>query len=93
MPTEDRVKLTITIPSGTVADLRCLLGDAAERPDEIARYFERTVARDVLRQTIRRIQERNRHLDPEEVQREADKAVREVRQEKLARLLAAENQA
>jgi hypothetical protein len=93
MPNENKVQLTITLNRETAASLRSLLGENVERPEQVSRYLERAVARDVLIQTVRQIQDRNRHLDSDEVEREVDKAVREVRQERRARVSAQDSQA
>jgi hypothetical protein len=90
MPTSNKVEFTVTVSSKTARNLRSILGKNAESPGEVSRYLERSVARDVLSQTIRKIQERNRHLDPDEVESEVNKAVREVRRERYAKLLATE---
>jgi len=91
MPTPNKVEFTVTVSNKTARNLRSILGENAESPGEVSRYLERAVARDILSQTIRQIQERNRHLDSDEVEREVNKAVREVRQERYTKLLATES--
>jgi hypothetical protein len=81
MQGEAKVCWTIFVSEDIDADLRSLLGAEAGSSEELSKYVERAVARAMFLDDLIDIHEENNHLDPDELDREIDAAVREVRRE------------
>ena len=59
--------------------LRSLLASRGARKGDLSRFVEAAVNREILRQTLQEIRERNAELDPEEVRKLVDEELAEVR--------------
>ena len=60
--------------------LRTLLATRGGKKGDLSRFVEEAVNREVLRETIRAIQERNADADPEELERLIEEEVSATRQ-------------
>lgn len=59
--------------------VRTFLAERGGRKGDLSRFVEQAAVREVMRETLRQIRERNAHLDPEEIQKLVDEEVAEVR--------------
>jgi Ribbon-helix-helix domain len=74
----------LKVSRDTDRDLRAFLAERGGRKGDLSRFVERAVRRQMFRETLREVWERNAHLDPDEVQRIVDEAVAEVRRARRA---------
>lgn len=65
----------LSIRDETDRDVRAFLGRHGYKKGDLSKFVEDAVRRDMLRRTIREIQEQNSDLTPEEAQALADEAV------------------
>jgi len=70
---------SLTVSRETDVALRTLLASRGGRKGDLSKFVEEAVNREVLRATLRDVRERNRHLDPDEVQKLVDEEFAEVR--------------
>lgn len=82
---EDAVRWNIKVSKETDLTLRAFLGAQGMKKGDLSKFIEEAVRWRVFHRTVRDIRTRNADVDPEEVQRVIDAAVREVRAERRAR--------
>ena len=78
----EQTRWNLVVSRNTDRAVRSLLAERGGRKGDLSKFVERAVNRAVLQETVREIRERNRHMDPEEIQRIIDEAVEEVRNER-----------
>lgn len=78
---ESSVRWTVKVSKETDRSLRSFLGARGMKKGDLSRFVEEAVRWRVLDQTVQAIRERNQDIPPEDLQREIDHAVREVRAE------------
>ena len=86
MSNEVRVCWNILVSKDMDDDLRSILGPEFGSPDALSAFVERAVAREILIRTMDEVHEQNRHVDPDQLKREIDEALREVREERRQEL-------
>jgi hypothetical protein len=86
MPDEAKVCWTIFVQKDMDDDLRSILGAEFDRPEALSEFVERAVAREILIRTINEVHQLNRDVDPDQLEREIDDALREVREERRQEL-------
>jgi len=70
---------SLEVSRGTDDALRELIATRGGGEEDFARFVEEAVNTAVFRETVREIHERNADIDPDEIQKEIDDAVAEVR--------------
>lgn len=75
----DLARWNLKVSRETDIALRTHLAQRGGKKGDLSRYVERVVALAMLRDTVNEIWERNRDLDPDEVQRIVDEELAEVR--------------
>jgi hypothetical protein len=74
-------RLTVTISSETDRALRSFLDERGGKRGDMSRFIERAVNNELMRATVREIQDQNAHLPVDELQAMIDAACDEVRAE------------
>jgi hypothetical protein len=74
-------RLTVTISRETEGALRALLAERGERRGDLSKFVERALNNELLRTTIRQIQDQNARLPGDSVQAMIDAACADVRAE------------
>lgn len=74
-------RLTVTISRETEGAIRTLLAEQGGKRGDLSRFIERALNNELLRVTIRQIQDQNAELPGESVQAMIDAACAEVRTE------------
>jgi hypothetical protein len=69
----------LVIPDETDRRVRSYLARTGGRKGDLSKFVDRAVRQAIFWETVDAIQERNKHLSPEEAQRIADAAVADVR--------------
>jgi len=82
---EQAVRWNIKVSKDTDLALRTFLGSQGARKGDLSKFIEEAVRWHVFHRKVQDIRERNADIDPDELQRIIDKAVREVRAERHAR--------
>ena len=77
----DDTRWTVKVSKETDVAVRSYLAEHGGKKGDLSKFIERAVQKEVLRATIRDIQDRNAHLPGEEVQQLIDDACAEVREE------------
>ena len=81
----EQTRWSLKVSRETDIALRSLLASRGGKKGDLSRFVEAAVNREVLRQTIREIHERNADLDPREVQELVDEELAEIRRAKWRR--------
>lgn len=76
---EDAVRWNIKVSKETDLALRTYLGSQGMKKGDLSKFIEDAVRWRVFHRTVRDIKTRNADVDPRELQRIVDEAVREVR--------------
>jgi hypothetical protein len=74
-------RLTVTISRETEGAIRTLLAERGGKRGDLSRFIERALNNELLRVTIREIQDQNAELPGESVQAMIDAACADVRKE------------
>lgn len=74
---------TVKVSKDTDISLRSYLAEHGAKKGDLSRFVERAVRKEVLRATIRDIQDRNAHIPGDQLQAEIDQACAEARAEVL----------
>jgi hypothetical protein len=75
----EMTRWSLKVSRETDIALRTLLATRGGKKGDLSRFVEEVVNREVLRETIRAIQERNADADPEELERLIDEEVSATR--------------
>lgn len=75
---------SLTVSQETDVALRTFLAERGGKKGDLSRFVEQAVNREVLRQMVREVRDRNAHLDPDEIRRLVDEEVAAVRRERYA---------
>ena len=75
----DQTRWSLKVSRETDIALRTLLATRGGRKGDLSRFVEQAVNREVLRETVRDIRERNAGLDPAEIDRMVEEELDEVR--------------
>ena len=75
----DQTRWSLKVSRETDIALRTLLATRGGRKGDLSRFVEQAVNREVLRETVRDIQERNAAADPAEIERLIDEELGAVR--------------
>jgi len=78
---EDTVRWNLKVSRETDLTLRTFLGAQGMKKGDLSKFIEEAVRWRVFHRTVQDIRSRNADVDPQEVQKIVDDAVREVRQE------------
>ena len=76
----EQTRWSLKVSRETDIALRTLLASRGGRKGDLSRFVEQAVNREVLRETVRDVRERNAAADPDEVERLVSEAVAEVRE-------------
>jgi hypothetical protein len=76
----EMTRWSLKVSRETDIALRTLLAIRGGKKGDLSRFVEEAVNREVLRETVRAIQERNADADPEELERLIDEEVGATRQ-------------
>ena len=79
---EQAVRWNIKVSKETDLSLRTFLGAQGMKKGDLSRFIEDAVRWRVFHRTVQDIKVRNANIDPDEVQRIVDEAVRDVRAER-----------
>ena len=82
---EEAVRWNIKVSKETDLTLRTYLGSQGMKKGALSKFIEEAVRRRVLQCTIQDIRARNADADPDEIQRNVDEAVSEVRAERRSK--------
>lgn len=77
----DLARWNLKVSRETDIALRTHLASRGGKKGDMSRFVEQAVAKTMLRQTVNEIRERNKDIDPDEIQRLVDEALDEVRRE------------
>jgi len=77
----DDTRWTVKVSKETDIAVRSYLAEHGGKKGDLSKFIERAVQKEVLRATIREIQDQNAHRSGEEVQTLIDQACAEVRAE------------
>lgn len=75
----DRTRWSLKVSRETDIALRTLLATRGGRKGDLSRFVEQAVNREVLRETVRDIHDRNAGADPAEIERLIEEELGEVR--------------
>ena len=75
----EQTRWSLKVSKETDVALRTFLAERGGRKGDLSKFVEDAVNRAVLRATLEEVWERNKDLDPEEVQRLVDEELAEVR--------------
>lgn len=75
----EQTRWSLKVSRETDTALRTLLATRGGRKGDLSRFVEQAVIREVLRETVRDIQERNAAADPAEIERLVEEELGEVR--------------
>lgn len=75
------VRWTIKVSSETDLSLRTFLGAKGMKKGDLSKFVEEAVRWRILDQTVQEIKDRNRDLDPDELESQIDRVVKDVRAE------------
>lgn len=78
---DELTRWTVKVSRQTDIALRSYLAEQGGKKGDLSKFIERAVQKEVLRATIRTIQDRNAHLAADEVQTMIDEACGSVRSE------------
>jgi Ribbon-helix-helix domain len=81
MRQEEDVRWNIKVSKETDLILRTYLGAQGAKKGDLSKFIEEAVRWHVFHRTVQDIRERNADTDPDELQRQIDEAVAEVRAE------------
>ena len=82
---EEAVRWNIKVSKETDLTLRTFQGARGMKKGDLSKFIEEAVRWRVLNRTVHDIKARNAKLDPDELQRTVNNAVREVRAERRTR--------
>ena len=82
---EEAVRWNIKVSKDTDLRLRTFLGARGAKKGDLSKFIEEAVRWRVFHRTAQDIRERNADTDPEELEREINEAVREVRARRSTR--------
>ena len=85
---EEAVRWNIKVSKETNLTLRTYLGSQGAKKGDLSKFIEEAVRWRVFHRTVQDIKARNAGSDPDELQSIIDEAVREVRDDKRAKLKA-----
>ena len=85
---EEAVRWNIKVSKETNLTLRTYLGSQGAKKGDLSKFIEEAVRWRVFHRTVQDIKARNAESDPDELQSIIDEAVREVRDDKRAKLKA-----
>jgi len=85
---EEAVRWNIKVSKETNLTLRTYLGSQGAKKGDLSKFIEEAVRWRVFHRTVQDIKARNAETDPDELQSIIDEAVREVRDDKRAKLKA-----
>jgi hypothetical protein len=74
---------TVKVSKDTDTSLRSYLAEHGGKKGDLSKFVERAVCKEVLRATMRDIQDRNAHVPEDQLQAEIDQACVEARAEVL----------
>jgi hypothetical protein len=74
---------TVKVSKDTDISLRTFLAERGGKKGDLSKFVEDAVRKEILRATIRTVQDRNAHIPGEQLQAEIDQACAEARAEVL----------
>ena len=78
---DDLTRWTVTVSKETDSAVRSYLAEHGAKKGDLSKFIERAVRKEVLRATVRDIQERNADLPERDLQALVDAACRDARAE------------
>ena len=79
--TDEPIRWTVKVSKDTDVSLRSFLAQRGLKKGDLSKFIERAVQKEVFAQTVAAVQARNANVPDEEIEREIEDALREVRAE------------